>query len=340
MTKTRLLSGPLECRDNPSAWAGLLDAALPALDYAAPDALARLAAPGSVPAWTLGGGTALALRLGHRISDDIDIFLSGVGLRLLAPANNPMSRLIDEHPQWPGHYLKFSRPEGEIDFLSSALQTSPGYTQEIFRSRPIALETVAEVIVKKIRYRGANFTPRDAFDLACACQEKPEILVTIAYETEDALPRLAQGLNILAGRAPEAVKAQVRATPRFASIRDDAVNLANECLRKVLSVLENPATPENTRHMSRIIDDIDAITSGTSPGKIKFGWRGIGEAEKQDRLRLLDQYPISTKAALVDLWKKRDPAAFHAWDDRGRLPEIIPAGKTQKRRDTRGGIAD
>ena len=29
--------------------------------------------------------------------------------------------------QWPGHYLKFELPNGEIDFLSPPLQTEPGF---------------------------------------------------------------------------------------------------------------------------------------------------------------------------------------------------------------------
>ena len=156
----------LELRENASNWARLLDLALPALDHA----LQGHPLTAQKPAWTLGGGTALALRINHRISDDIDIFLAGIPLRLLAPANNPAAKAISERPDWPGHYLKFHREEGEIDFLSAPLQTEPGFTLETFRGRTVALETIEEVIIKKIRYRAAQFTPRDAFDLVCAAQ--------------------------------------------------------------------------------------------------------------------------------------------------------------------------
>ena len=62
--------------------------------------------------------------------------------------------------------MKFERPEGEIDFLSVPLQTEPGFTARPYRDRQIAVETLTEVIVKKIRFRSARFTARDVYDLA------------------------------------------------------------------------------------------------------------------------------------------------------------------------------
>jgi hypothetical protein len=55
----------------------LLDRALPALDHAlGPDPFAR-----GRPSWSLGGGTAIALRIAHRLSDDIDLFVPTALLR-------------------------------------------------------------------------------------------------------------------------------------------------------------------------------------------------------------------------------------------------------------------
>jgi len=65
-----------------TAWRTLLELALPALD-----------AVGAGGNWTLGGGTALALRLNHRISYDIDIFLADANhLRALSPNRNKATR--------------------------------------------------------------------------------------------------------------------------------------------------------------------------------------------------------------------------------------------------------
>ena len=115
-----------------SEWRKLLDKALPALDHvfgAQPEKT-------DSPDWTLGGGTAIAIQIDHRISYDIDIFVPGTALRNFVPANNPASRGISERFQWPGHYLKFELDEGEIDFLSPPLQTEPGFEWARYGDRP------------------------------------------------------------------------------------------------------------------------------------------------------------------------------------------------------------
>jgi hypothetical protein len=66
-----LTHSPLEDRDNPTAWRLLLDRALPALDHVfldQPETEVR-------PRWTIGSSAAIALRIGHRLSDDIDLFV-------------------------------------------------------------------------------------------------------------------------------------------------------------------------------------------------------------------------------------------------------------------------
>ena len=229
---------PLELRENASNWAQLLDLALPALDYALKDRPPISANTLQEPGWTLGGGTALALRIYHRISDDIDIFVAGLPLRLLVPANNPFARAISARPDWPGHYLKFHRAAGEIDFLSAPLQTDPGFTLESFRGRSVALETVEEVIVKKIRYRAAQFTPRDAFDLACCAQVQPGLAAVIAREASDALPRLRQGLTLLAGRNRTAIFSQIRANVAFSQILPDVLELAEAVTNAAMELSE------------------------------------------------------------------------------------------------------
>jgi hypothetical protein len=138
----------LEDRFNPTVWATLLDAALPAID--------AVYATEKEKIWTLGGGTAIALRLAHRLSDDIDIFMPGIALKRFTPALNPSALAISSSFQWPGHYIKFETPRGEVDFLSPPLQTEPGYSIEQYKGRSIALETIEEVIVKKVRFRSVS----------------------------------------------------------------------------------------------------------------------------------------------------------------------------------------
>jgi hypothetical protein len=77
--------------------------------------------------WTFGGGTALALILGHRVSYDVYIFLdSSTVMKTLAPNINPVTKSLCDAWQWPGKYLKLIlRDVGEIDFLNA-----PSYIED------------------------------------------------------------------------------------------------------------------------------------------------------------------------------------------------------------------
>ncbi|HVI91952.1 MAG TPA: nucleotidyl transferase AbiEii/AbiGii toxin family protein [Dongiaceae bacterium] len=78
------------------------------------------------PKWTFGGGTALAVFYGHRISYDIDIFLSDSdAITALSPTKNAATKaLLAGHGyQFPGNYLKLELDQGEIDFISGGRRT-------------------------------------------------------------------------------------------------------------------------------------------------------------------------------------------------------------------------
>lgn len=311
---TSALSGPLETRPNPSAWASLLDLALPALDHALPDerdALSR----GSAPRWTLGGGTALALRIGHRISDDIDIFLSGVSLKLLTPGSNPVAQTISPKFDWPGHYLKYHRTDGEIDFLSSALLTEPGFSREAFRGRTVALETIDEVMVKKLRYRSHSFTLRDAFDLACVAKSKPETILTLAKEISDTIPRATLALSSLSN---EKVRIAVRPSPAFRDVLEDPIDQAKEALKNIAWFRDNPISKDASDIIEYAVSAVTWFKPGRRPGTVNFGWDDPTKSHDPDMLAVFKDRSLEAKAALLKAWRLRDPQAFHDWDARGR----------------------
>lgn len=130
---------------------------------------------GRGPLWTFGGGTSLAIDLGHRTSYDIDAFLDSARIiQSLVPINNAVTREIcwndetgrpDYH--YPGHYLKLIiKDAGEIDFLGASPLLADATTPFEFEGRTIDRERPAEVIAKKIYHRGSTFKARDVFDLA------------------------------------------------------------------------------------------------------------------------------------------------------------------------------
>ena len=295
--------------------------ALPALDHAMPAEADRLTS-GETPRWSLGGGTALALRLGHRISDDIDIFITGIALAELTPRRNPAARAIHPYPQWPGHSLKFEREEGEVDFLSSALQTKPGFSVELFRERSVALETADEIVVKKIRYRAAQFTPRDAFDLACVLEHQPEIISAIARETGDALPRLDAVLDVLGRRGPGAISAQVRPEPTHRHLMVDAVARVRAGIAKASGLVANPMSEAVADAIHDTIRSIDWFQPGGKRGTVRFDWNDVTDGERDRRVAIIDQRPIEAKEELLRRWRHVDPAAFGRWDATGRPPSV------------------
>ncbi|MCD6294435.1 MAG: nucleotidyl transferase AbiEii/AbiGii toxin family protein [Deltaproteobacteria bacterium] len=129
--------------------------------------------------WTLGGGTGLFLSLNHRVSYDIDIFLEDPrGLKTIA--GDPRTKRISSDWQFPGNYLKLIRQEGEIDFILAATITENCFFAYDFKGIEIKVETPAEIIAKKIRYRGSNFTIRDIFDFALAADHDPQLMVKLS----------------------------------------------------------------------------------------------------------------------------------------------------------------
>jgi len=158
--------------DRLNAWKILFRRALEIIDAAAASR-ARLD-------WTFGGGTALMRRFRHRVSRDVDIFFPDPQyLGYVSP------RLNDKAEELTPKYLetemsvKLYFPEGEIDFIVSAPVTTDPPSVERILGREVRVETTAEIIGKKVRYRGSAFTGRDLFDLALVATRDPRAIETI-----------------------------------------------------------------------------------------------------------------------------------------------------------------
>ncbi|MGU3540898.1 nucleotidyl transferase AbiEii/AbiGii toxin family protein [Methylobacterium sp. A54F] len=215
-----------------SRWRHLLALALPALDHVFGPETDET----RPPPWTLGGGTAIAVWIDHRISFDVDLFIAGVPLKRFTPRHNPGAAAISRTYQWPGHDLKFERPEGEIDFLSAPLQTEPGYAWTDLEGRRIAVETPEEVLVKKIRFRSARFTARDVFDLAAVAKLSPELPGILAREVPDALARTLEALDFQAARGTTALARSVIPTAWTRNLAGEAFALGRGALERAAAL--------------------------------------------------------------------------------------------------------
>jgi hypothetical protein len=156
--------------------------------------------------WTLGGGTAMMLQIDHRESHDVDIFL---GDPQLLPYLDPQKhdfRFDIKPADYSGDgtgFLKISFQDiGEIDFIVDSPKTSnPTVVREIEGERTL-LETIPEIITKKIVHRGESIKARDIFDIAAAGEAHRDSIVA---ELRSYRPEVAKTLDALKALKPEFV---------------------------------------------------------------------------------------------------------------------------------------
>ena len=131
--------------------------------------------------WTLGGGTALALRFQHRESRAVDIFLSDAQyITLLTPRlNRTAAGMTDDYTEG-SHFLKLRFPEGEVDFIIAPWLTQNPYEKMEVGTRVIQIETPEEIVVKKIFYRAEALKVRDVIDIAAVYAKRSEHLLNQA----------------------------------------------------------------------------------------------------------------------------------------------------------------
>ncbi len=191
-----------------TAWRLLLSFALPPLDEV-----------GAGVRWTLGGETALALKINHRISYDIDIFLEDANcLHALSPNRNKAARAITDRWQEPGHCLKLVRDEGEIDFIVAARLTELAPWLLRFDNREIRVEQPAEILAKKLKYRGSRFAPRDIFDVLAIHEYDPLLVPVALAAAPDGARRAADRIERIAVRYRETIADDVNPTATGAAL--------------------------------------------------------------------------------------------------------------------------
>ncbi|PWG01946.1 nucleotidyl transferase AbiEii/AbiGii toxin family protein [Sphingosinicella humi] len=151
----------------PSQWALLFDLALGIIDNA------RTAVDHDF-LWSFGGGTALMLQIHHRESHDIDLFIDDPQiLPFLNPATQDykLSRQPDDYDTDGAQVTKLIFQDiGEIDFICCADVTNTPSKKAMVRDREVDLETPAEIVAKKVYYRGSRLQPRDMFDIAAVAE--------------------------------------------------------------------------------------------------------------------------------------------------------------------------
>lgn len=183
-----------------------------------------------VPYWTFGGGTALALRYAHRISYDVDIFLYDAQvLGFLTPRLNDFAAAISHEYREAANGLKIVTARGDIDFIVAGRMTDRLPDAIIVQEVKALVDAPAEILAKKIQYRGIAFARRDIFDLAALMREDPaQVETAIQACTTDAVEAVAQAITNALPRLAADLPDYVNPTPRFRSLIKDASRIVRD----------------------------------------------------------------------------------------------------------------
>lgn len=117
------------------------------------------------------------LRLHHRQSKDIDLFvpdpqyLGHITPRLSEAAEN----LTHDYAE-AAEAVKLYLADGEIDFVVGTPLTSEPFEIVQYLNRDIRMETCAEIVAKKIHFRGQHAKARDLFDLCTVAEREPQAI--------------------------------------------------------------------------------------------------------------------------------------------------------------------
>lgn len=164
--------------------------------------------------WSFGGGTAMMLQIGHRQSEDIDIFIFLQDPQLLSYLDPKLhdfefEMMPSDYHGDGAHFLKLAFDGiGEIDFIVSTPLTDAPFTRRQVEGEYVDMESIAEIIAKKVHFRGAYIKPRDIFDIAAAARFDRELVVDALRGYRDDVASTLAAMDRL---NPDFVKATIAA---------------------------------------------------------------------------------------------------------------------------------
>lgn len=214
-----------------SRWRDLLQEAFGILDHVNRDV-------DIIDTWSFGGGTAMMIQIDHRESHDVDLFLDDPQLLPYVEATVAERQFALGEATYNGDgtgHLKIAfEGVGEIDFIVTGHVTDAPTTFQEIEGRKVALETVPEIIAKKVRYRGSRIQPRDIFDIAAAVEAGETDAIVTALAT---IPGYVAGtIDRIEQLSPDYVStsiAQLALRDANKHLIDTAYDIALNLLRRV-----------------------------------------------------------------------------------------------------------
>jgi hypothetical protein len=117
---------------------------------------------------------------------------------------------------------------GEIDFIVASEMTSRPTVPTKILGWTVNLETVEEIVSKKIFYRGSTITPRDIFDVAAACHagRRSSIVEALSFHTE----KCSGAINAASALGDDFLEAAIGDLEIKEAFLDIRVNAKSTCL--------------------------------------------------------------------------------------------------------------
>jgi hypothetical protein len=177
------------------------------------------------------------LQIDHRESHDVDIFLSDPQLLALLDPQKRDFQFEIQPAGYEGDGSSFQRfafkNVGEIDFIVGHVMTTSPTIQAVIEDEAILLETIPEIITKKIYYRGSSIKPRDIFDIAAAGEQHADSVIEALrpYRKEVEVTRMT--IDKLNPDFVNSAIAQLSIKDKFRSIAKTALQQTKELLRAV-----------------------------------------------------------------------------------------------------------
>jgi hypothetical protein len=187
--------------------------------------------------WTFGGGTAMMLQIDHRESHDVDIFLFDPQLLpFLDPQKHDFTFEI-QPADCKGDGARFQKFAfeniGELDFIVGGSLTSAPTIPTTIEGEAVQLETVPEVITKKVYHRGSSIKPRDIFDIAAAGEKQANSIID---ELKSYKNEVTRTLAVMEKLNPDFVNraiAELAIKPQYDAVAKRAMERAREILLAV-----------------------------------------------------------------------------------------------------------
>jgi hypothetical protein len=187
--------------------------------------------------WTFGGGTAMMLRIGHRESHDVDIFLPDPQLLSFLDPQKRDFQFEIRPADYQGDGTSFQKIAfkgvGEIDFIVGHAMTASPTTRSVVEGEAILLETIPEIIAKKIYYRGSSIKPRDIFDIAAAGEQHAASVIEALRSYRNEVEVTLKTIDKLNPDFVNSAIAQLAIKDKFRATAKTALQQTEELLRAV-----------------------------------------------------------------------------------------------------------